>query len=111
MYNGLFYNFDINYLIVLMGEPVRPGIRWDLGNYKWMNAEISETMRHRLLGFGMQIPVLLMQLKFVAKLWLLQFLWLNKHCGSYSFDARKKQNCGFYSFDGRTKISYSFDAR
>jgi len=47
-----------------------------------MNAEISETIRPRLLRFGMQIPELLTQRKFVStmclahsnrpKLWLLQ---------------------------------------
>jgi len=31
-----------------------------------MNAEISETIRARLLGFGMQIPELLAQRKFVS---------------------------------------------
>jgi len=31
-----------------------------------MNAEISETIRARLLGFGMQIPELLTQRKFVS---------------------------------------------
>jgi len=30
-----------------------------------MNAEISETIKARLLGFGMQIPELLTQRKFV----------------------------------------------
>jgi len=51
-----------------------------------MNAEISETIKARLLRFGMQIPELLTQRKFVLamchaysnahkppKLWLLQF--------------------------------------
>jgi len=31
-----------------------------------MNAEISETIRARLLGLGMQIPELLTQRKFVS---------------------------------------------
>jgi len=31
-----------------------------------MNAEILETIRARLLGFGMQIPELLTQRKFVS---------------------------------------------
>jgi len=32
----------------------------------WMNAEISETIRARLLRFGVQIPELLTQRKFVS---------------------------------------------
>jgi len=38
-----------------------------------MNAEISETIRARLLRFGVQIPELLTQRKFVSAMPLLRF--------------------------------------
>jgi len=50
-----------------------------------MNAEISETIRARLLGFGMQIPELLTQ---------------RKLCHAHS----NAQNCGSYSVDARIQI-------
>jgi len=53
-----------------------------------MNAEISETIRARLLKFGMQIPKLLTQRKFV----------------SAECHAHKPPKTGSYSFDARIKI-------
>jgi len=54
-----------------------------------MNAEISETIRARVLGFGMQMSELLVQRKFVSA-------WGHAHSNA--------QNCGSYSFDGRIKF-------
>jgi len=54
-----------------------------------MNAEISETIGARLLRFGVQIPALLTQRKFVSV-----------ECHAHS----NAQNCGSYSFDARIKI-------
>jgi len=52
-----------------------------------MNAEISETIRARLLRFGVQIPELLTQRKFVSAEC---HAHSNAHCGSNSFDGRIK---------------------
>jgi len=57
-----------------------------------MNAVISETIRARLLGFGMQTPKLLAQRKFVS---------VRYHAHSY---AHKPPKTGSYSFDARIKI-------
>jgi len=48
-----------------------------------MNADISETIRDRLLRFGMQIPELPTQRKFVSAA-----CHAHSNCGSYSFDAK-----------------------
>jgi len=55
-----------------------------------MNVEISETIRARLLGFGMQIPKLLKQRKFVSAGCPLLRPQTAQNCGSYSFDATVK---------------------
>jgi len=72
-----------------------------------MNAEISETVRARLLRFGVQIPALLS--KFVS---VECHAHSNAHkpgkfvsveCHAHS-NAHKPSNCGSYSFDARIKI-------
>jgi len=57
-----------------------------------MNAEISEIIRVRLLRFGVQIPELLTQRKFVSA-----------ECHAHS-NAHKPPKTGCYSFDARIKI-------
>jgi len=53
-----------------------------------MNAEISETIRARLLRLGMHIPELLTQRKFVSQ--------TAQNSGSYSFTARTKMLTEMY---------------
>jgi len=55
-----------------------------------MNAKISETIRARLLGIGMQIPE---QRKFFSP-----------GCHDHSNAHKPPKNCGFYSFNARIKI-------
>jgi len=57
-----------------------------------MNAEISETIRTRLLGLDMEIPEILTQWKFVSAAY---------HAHS---NAHKPPKTGSYSFEARVKI-------
>jgi len=69
-----------------------PSVRLSVCMSVRMNTEISETIRSRLLRFGMQIPELLTQRKFVSA-----------ECHVHS-NAKTAKNCGSYSFDVRIKI-------
>jgi len=58
-----------------------------------MNAEISETIGARLLRFGVQIPELLTQRKFVSA-----------ECHAHSNAQKPPKTTGCYSFAARIKI-------
>jgi len=104
--------------IYLMGSEKVPSTRYIL----------SDESSIPFLGFGMQIPELLSQRKFVSARCHAHcnphHASLFRHCATPTLTPTNSQNCNSYSFDARPKTvaptvlmleqncnSYSFDAR